>query len=270
MFGRRKFLRCTAAAAFAALSPAARTEPPVARLSRKRSLIVNADDFGESDGINRGIVAAHEHGIVTSASLMVDEPTTEAAVALAQQHPRLDLGLHLSLQKGQQWLVDMQDLDAVAKQLRRQFDRFVALTGRLPTHLDSHHHVHQWFNLADVFLDLASRYRIPIRGFCDVVYIGRFWGMNTDGKPDPAHISVDYLISILDALRADVSELACHPGYADPNNDSDYNAQRELELRALADPRVRAFADDVGIRLIGYRDFLEQRSPAGRVCSQRW
>jgi len=260
--GRREFLKFTAAAAFAAL-------PRLATAHRERSLIVNADDFGESEGINRGIVAAHEQGIVTSASLMVDERATEAAVALARQHPRLDLGLHVSLQKGREWVVELQDLDAVAAEVQRQLDRFIALTGRRPTHIDSHHHVHRRFNLADVFLDLGSRNGTPVRGFCDVVYIGHFWGM-MNGKPDPAHISADYLISILAGLRAEVSELSCHPGYADPDSDADYNAEREIELRALTDARVRAFARDASVRLIGYRDYVAQRSPRGRVCSQRW
>ena len=51
-----------------------------------RYVIVNADDFGSSEGINRGIIEAHETGIVTSASLMVNAPATEAAVELARDH----------------------------------------------------------------------------------------------------------------------------------------------------------------------------------------
>jgi hypothetical protein len=56
-------------------------------------LIVNADDFGLSGGVNAGIMAAHEHGIVTSASLMVRWP----AARYAAGHPRMSLGLHLDL-----------------------------------------------------------------------------------------------------------------------------------------------------------------------------
>src|SRR5260370_15450729 len=60
----------------------------------KRALIVNADDFGQSFGINRGIMEAHERGIVTSASLMVRWPAAREAAAYAKKHPRLSLGLH--------------------------------------------------------------------------------------------------------------------------------------------------------------------------------
>src|SRR5260370_7598521 len=60
----------------------------------KRALIVNADDFGQSFGVNQGIMEAHERGIVTSASLMVRWPAAREAAAYAKKHPRLSLGLH--------------------------------------------------------------------------------------------------------------------------------------------------------------------------------
>jgi predicted glycoside hydrolase/deacetylase ChbG (UPF0249 family) len=62
-----------------------------------RYLIVNADDFGQSDGINQGVVKAYERGIVTSASLMVRWPTASAAAVYARAHPDLSLGLHIDL-----------------------------------------------------------------------------------------------------------------------------------------------------------------------------
>ena len=63
----------------------------------KRYLIVNADDFGLSEGVNRGIIRAHEQGILTSASLMVRWPAAAEAARYAAQHPRLSVGLHLDL-----------------------------------------------------------------------------------------------------------------------------------------------------------------------------
>ena len=62
-----------------------------------RQLIVNADDFGQSHSVNRGILAAHERGIVTSTSLMVRWPAAAKAAALGRTHPRLSLGLHVDL-----------------------------------------------------------------------------------------------------------------------------------------------------------------------------
>ena len=63
-------------------------------MSFPKSLIVNADDFGRSAGINAGIIDAFEHGIVTSASLMVRWPATREAADYASRHSRLGLGLH--------------------------------------------------------------------------------------------------------------------------------------------------------------------------------
>ena len=62
-----------------------------------RRLIVNADDFGRSNSINQAVVRAHQEGILTTASLMVNEPAFNEAVALARQNPRLGVGLHLTL-----------------------------------------------------------------------------------------------------------------------------------------------------------------------------
>src|SRR5947208_2424224 len=66
-------------------------------VSATRRLIVNADDFGLSAGVNRGILEAHVAGVVTSASLMVNTPAFAVAAAAARQAPRLSVGLHLNL-----------------------------------------------------------------------------------------------------------------------------------------------------------------------------
>ena len=62
-----------------------------------RRLVVNADDFGRSQSINQAVVRAHREGILTSASLMVNEPFADEAVALARANPGLGVGLHLTL-----------------------------------------------------------------------------------------------------------------------------------------------------------------------------
>jgi hopanoid biosynthesis associated protein HpnK len=69
----------------------------MARPDGPRRLIVNADDFGRSASINEAVIRAHREGILTTASLMVNEPACDEAVALARANPRLGVGLHLSL-----------------------------------------------------------------------------------------------------------------------------------------------------------------------------
>lgn len=67
------------------------------RSSSSRRLIVNADDFGRSSSINQAVIRAHREGILTTASLMLNEPACAEAVALARENPRLGVGLHLTL-----------------------------------------------------------------------------------------------------------------------------------------------------------------------------
>src|SRR5215470_19117480 len=71
----------------------AKTQPSAA----PRRLIVNADDFGRSASINAAVIRAHREGILTTASLMVNEPGFPEAVVLARQNLRLGVGLHLTL-----------------------------------------------------------------------------------------------------------------------------------------------------------------------------
>ena len=80
-----------------ALSPPNPHSPP-------RRLIVNADDFGRSASTNQAVIRAHREGILTTTSLMVNEPAFEEAVALAREHPRLGVGLHLTLLCGRSTL----------------------------------------------------------------------------------------------------------------------------------------------------------------------
>ena len=76
--------------------------PPIHQSIRcvPRRLIVNADDFGRSHSINQAVLRAHREGILTSASLMVNEPDCAEAVALAKANPKLGVGLHLTLLYG--------------------------------------------------------------------------------------------------------------------------------------------------------------------------
>src|SRR5215204_3611043 len=112
----------------------------------ERYLVVNADDFGLSPGVNRGIIDAHERGIVTSASLMVRPAAAGEAAAYARGRSELSLGLHVDLgewvYRGGEWsalyeVVDVNDPRAVREEVSRQFEGFCGLLGGPPTHVDS-------------------------------------------------------------------------------------------------------------------------------------
>jgi predicted glycoside hydrolase/deacetylase ChbG (UPF0249 family) len=223
-----------------------------------RELIVNADDFGQSVGINRGVIAAHERGIVTSASLMVRWPAAADAAARARAHPALGVGLHVDLgewaSRHGKWspvyeVVDTNDVAAVHQEIRRQLDTFRRLTGGEPTHLDSHQHVHHSEPIRSLLCALARELGVPVRHYTPGVrFCGAFYGQTGDGAPLPAAIEVGALLGILTALPEGVTELSCHPGL-DDDVDSMYRIERSIEVSTLCDPRVRVPVDAAGIRL---------------------
>lgn len=214
-------------------------------------LIVTADDFGISHGINRGVIEAHRDGILTSASLLVSRPAAEQAAAVGRACPALSIGLHLDL-----------DPDGppalVPAELERQLTRFVQLIGTAPTHVDSHHDVHRDPRVLPHVRAWARRIGVPVRGYSRIRHFSKFYGQ-WGGESHPEQIGVAGLLRLLDAAFADgggggVTELTCHPGYVEPGFTSSYAVEREIELRTLCEPDVRHALDERGIRLIGFRD----------------
>jgi predicted glycoside hydrolase/deacetylase ChbG (UPF0249 family) len=222
-----------------------------------RVLIVNADDFGRSHTVNRGVVLAHQNGIVTSASAMVRWPTAEEAAELARAHPTLSIGLHVDLSEWTysdgEWSptyeVVSDDPAAVSAELDAQLARFSALFHREPTHLDSHQHVHQQEPLRSILLEAGRRLGIPVRHLTSgIVYRGDFYGQTREGEPLPDAISLDSLLRVLSSLPDGVTELGCHPA-SEPELGSGYATERPEELRVLCDSRVRAVVEAEGIEL---------------------
>ena len=245
---------------------------PTGRMSldaHARQVIVNADDFGLSAEIDRGILEAHDRGVVTSASLMVSEPDAEAAVGAARHRPGLSLGIHVAFDHRGRWFVDLDDLGAVQRELDRQLARFVRLTGTVPTHIDSHHHVHRSFNVARLFLEAGERYGVPVRGFSEVFYIGRFYGQPEFRKTDLSRITVETFMGVLRSVRPGVTEVSCHPGYRETRPDAFYNQEREVELQVLTDPRVKTAITEARLRPLSYLDYvrLADRSARGRLAA---
>ncbi|GBD24766.1 Carbohydrate deacetylase [bacterium HR30] len=155
------------------------------RLGRRR-LIVSADDFGLSPGVNRGIVEAHEKGILTNASLMVNGAAFAEAVELARAYPRLGVGLHLVLLQGRATLPPKEVPDLVddrgefphrpvatgmryfflkglrsqlEREIRAQLEKFLA-TGLSLSHVDGHLNIHMHPTVLDILVRLAPEYGI--------------------------------------------------------------------------------------------------------------
>ena len=246
-----------------------------------RRLIVNADDFGRTPGINEGVIEAHARGVVTSATLMVGYSSVAAAARLAAAHPRLGVGLHVTLTGGDPPLAppetvpslvdgrgrlprDPSGLGAVraadvTREVRAQLARFRALLGRAPTHLDSHHHSHRRSPVAEAVIAVARDARLPVRCASPALetalesasvatsdhFEERFFG---------DRVEVDDLLALVRDLPAGTTELMCHPARVDDllRRSSTYAAPRAVELATLCDARVRRALDDAGVALVHF------------------
>ena len=153
-----------------------------------KRLIVNADDFGNDEGVVRGIVDCHRAGVISSTSCMTNMPAWPQAAAYLREHPELGAGVHLVFNAGQpilpaaqvralvgpdgRFLNDGQILRSfrpgtaaqLQAELKAQVERFIAGVGRPPDHLDNHCAIS--YVRPDRFrvtLDLAREYGLPIR-----------------------------------------------------------------------------------------------------------
>jgi chitin disaccharide deacetylase len=231
-------------------------------------LIVNADDFGQSAGINRGVITAHRDGIVTSASLMVRWPAATEAAVYARKHPSLSVGLHIDLGeqilRAGEWVplysvVPVQNESAVRDEISRQLDLFDRLVGHAPTHLDSHQHVHLREPARVILMEIARRLGVPLRNCSrQVSYCGSFYGQADDGTTSREVLSVDGLIGILEMLPPGCTELACHPA-AQCDLETLYSQERLEELKVLCDPRLRTAIATMGFELRSFADLPHDR-----------
>jgi len=149
-----------------------------------KKIILNADDFGRSAGINAAVMRAHREGVLTSASLMVAGEAAQEAVALAQETPTLAVGLHLvvnggratlppgeiphlvdtsgrfpddAAQVGLRYFLSRTHQEELAQELAAQFERFAA-TGLPLSHVDGHFHMHVHPTVFKLLLPLAEQY----------------------------------------------------------------------------------------------------------------
>jgi predicted glycoside hydrolase/deacetylase ChbG (UPF0249 family) len=249
-----------------------------------KRLIVNADDFGRARGINRGVLRAHRDGIVTATTLMVGAPASEDAGRAAQETPSLDVGVHLTLTYGRPVsdpasvpsLVERDgsfprrpdaflgtgraDRDEALAEYRAQLARARALLGRGPTHLDSHHWLHDEPALEWAITTLAREAGLPVRPHDDAQRDRlRAAGIPTVDHyrrdfQHAGHVDIAALERIIGDLGDGVTELGCHPGEPDAElaATSTYASLRSDELATLTDRRAKAALAREGITLTGY------------------
>lgn len=142
-----------------------------------KKLIVNADDFGYSDEVNKGIIESHLNGIVTSTSMIVNMPGFKSAVKLAKKHPTLDVGIHLNLTEGQpllesplavrgkfsgsysNFLLKKYPEEEIEAELEAQIEK-LEKEGLKISHIDGHQYIHIFPLVFDVIKKLAKKHKI--------------------------------------------------------------------------------------------------------------
>jgi predicted glycoside hydrolase/deacetylase ChbG (UPF0249 family) len=259
-----------------------------------RRLVVNADDLGLSALVNEGIEATVQAGVVTSASLMVNTPGFDDAVRRAHALGSLGVGLHFNLTTGAsvapaasvRSLLDGAGCflplagllrralggrvrpDEVRVEADAQFARLRA-AGIVPTHADSHRHVHAFPAMRGALAAAAAAagvrfVRRPLEplwarpasaaGMVKRALLAAAWALPSRG-PRPEQGTASFrgiallgapsfetdLVTLLDALPAGSTELMVHPGRNDPSVAAwdPYIAERAVELAALLSARVR-------------------------------
>ncbi|MEI8314033.1 MAG: ChbG/HpnK family deacetylase [Verrucomicrobiota bacterium] len=255
-------------------------------------LVINADDFGLDSAVNAAVIQAHTTGILTSTSLLVTGPAVDEAVALARQHPRLGVGIHLCLVQGRSALTGAEFPNSVLKitgnfeaELRAQIEKFLA-TGLRPTHLDSHMHTHMHPRVLPVVIRLAQEYRIrwvraphePFRYSAGKLLVRlarwpiftalgrragrklRAAGLQTPvrgvGVLHPGQLTENFLVQYLQHLPEGVTEIFFHP--ATESNAAlhacQLGYQHASELQALCSPVARKLIDECSIKLVNFSE----------------
>ncbi|CAM2059272.1 chitin disaccharide deacetylase [Desulfovibrionales bacterium] len=236
-----------------------------------KRLIVTADDFGNSHGVCLGIAEAMLKGVVNATSAMVCVPP--GLPYIVRYAPRLKgrIGLHLQLTGGVPVLpatriptlvrrngyfancpADMQrrvSQQEIYMEWMAQLNRLLSLN-IVPSHLDSHHHIHIWPQVFPVFCELARKLRIPARATdAKQARVLRRLGVPTVDacqiKWFHDNLSERTFMAVVDETFRCIGgegtvELMSHPGYVDPDLWiwSQYVQHRELELRVLTSPEV--------------------------------
>jgi chitin disaccharide deacetylase len=291
-----------------------------------KNLIVNADDLGWTEGVNRGIAEAHRHGLVMSTSLLANGAAFTGGIRIAEGNPDLGVGVHLNLSDGlptapprevtsllnkigeleggpENILLRLAKRKLRISEVEREWDaqvQKIKSAGVEPTHLDGHKHVHMLPGLFEIALRLAKKHGIPAIRISHED--SKLRALLSAGKEQKAGVllkqgaqarglkmlaknaretatrvglaSADYFCGIaqtgvlardgveqlLNNLPDGITELMCHPGYADEDLRSTptrLQESRQIELAIFTDLGIRKVVATRGIRLINFRMLVE-------------
>jgi hypothetical protein len=266
--------------------------------SNDKLLIINADDFGVSPAVNAGTLKALEFGLVKSATIIVPAPAFAEAASMVKANPGLDVGIHLALSCGygkgefgpvlppkevpslvtpKGYFRPSEELGSIAKdeaikEFRAQIERAIA-AGIRPTHVDCHMGCYEYrFDFFLAAVKLAREYGLPMRNGLSLrkalvslsgVLSNDLFAMFYDVQESEREKTYTHYFM---QLKPGVNELAVHVAepIAGRVDDPDEPVLRAHELRIFTSPKTRELLDQLGIKLIGYRELQRLQNPPTR------
>lgn len=252
-----------------------------------RRLVINADDFGLSDGICRAIHELFEVGAISSTTLMIAaEGAIERCKILDIRKLVGKVGVHLQLTDGRPIsplgkipsLIDKRsgmfkskndfakiDLEDVEREWKAQIEMAYELLDAKPSHLDSHHGAHHFPRFIEIFLKLATQFNLPIRdrtamqeykpnlkllGTDVVLYDWTAHGLNSENLQREIHQA------IVNSTDAEILELVTHPGYStdELRSKSSLTKLREIDLASLRELARSKWLELHGVQLISFSE----------------
>jgi predicted glycoside hydrolase/deacetylase ChbG (UPF0249 family) len=244
-----------------------------------KRLIVNADDFGMTAGVCKGIRMAAERGKVTSTTSMMCFPGSLDQVRQHYKALKIPSGVHLQLIGGKPLTPQTSAMTATTAPFLKERSglsaasrfRRVVRPGRLlhrdfgtPSHLDSHHHLHRAPALVDVVLAVAQRYRLPVRGDGpEFAEKARLAGVTTADVVDerwtetgaPAETLIETIEAAFALAPEGVVEIVVHPGISDDElrRISSLSDIRTHELHVLCSAVLDDYLERAEISLVDYQ-----------------
>lgn len=229
-------------------------------------LVINGDDLGYTMGNTNGIFQAYRDGILRSTTALTNSKYIVEAAKMCEDYPGLGVGVHMTLTLGRPltenktlhdengefypgrkmiWTKNP-DYNEIYQEWKAQIDRYIEVFGKKPTHLDSHHSVHDATpETLKIAKDLAQEYGLQLRRYSEFTFVGSLYGPN---------FTRENLIQTLEDHKDEDIEIMCHPGWCDLElyRMSSYGAGRVQELDVLCSKEVLDYVKEHQIELCHY------------------
>ena len=229
-------------------------------------IIINADDYGMHKDINDGIIKAYNDGVLTSTTVMMNYCDESELLRLRKEAKGIGIGIHFTLTQGFPLTdVSFKRIDGkfdrvklyngefcdqeIKNELRSQLNKMFAF-GVIPTHIDSHHHIHLRPRILKIIETLAKEHNLLIRDHNkQIKFIGSFYHKN---------VTYQHLKEILSINVNQTIEVMCHPGFAGASlfKETSYNGFRAAELSILISDEIKNMFNTLGYVKGTYLDFI--------------